>query len=334
LPDCSRGDRNRWTNVLETLTGTFDDFSCERMERSGDAFSYDMGYFLPYTKPSGTQRDDGVLDEYRDRLRFGLATFDGMDTWVGAAPLAVAEEFDFDASQSEAGLWSYNPQRETGASAPDGMPPGEFHYPNDRSDFFMDTGIRSTRAQSGALHVASDGATARQLNGEIQDQLLSVRPYGGTPIAASLDDLFYLFTQDPSMEAERAHTAPRHVVLITDGYPDDDYRSFGCDCATTRDPNDPLRCGSTSLNDPSLMRCPYPTAEEAARALRCGQEPDSCDGGLFTQVHVVSFADADPTVTSRMDQIAIEGGGQGAHHAFGELQLRQALDDLFSEIAQ
>lgn len=332
LPDCSRGDRNRWANVLEVLTGTFDDFSCERMDRTGEPFSYDAGYYLPYNKPSGTQHNDGLLDDYRDRLRFGLATFDGLDTWVGTTAVVAADDFDFDASASESGLWSYNPQHDTGASAPDGMAAGEFRYPHDVSTFYMDTGIRNAHAEQGTLIVATDPTTAPQLNEAIQQDLLSVRPYGGTPIAAAFDDLYYLLAKDPSMAAERARNAPRHVVLITDGVPDDDYRSFGCDCATRSDASSDPSC--MNIGDPSTLRCPYPTAEDAARALRCGQDPVTCDAGVVTQVHVVSFADADPSVTSRMDHVAVEGGGQGAHHAFGELQLRQALEDVLSSIAQ
>jgi hypothetical protein len=332
LPDCSRGDRNRFTDVLEALTGTFHDFSCETLLRSGDRFTYDAGYYLPYSEPSGTQRNDGLLDDYRDRLRFGLATFDGLDTWVGAAPLVPADEFDFDASASQTGEWSYNPQLEAGAVAADGMPAGAFRYGSDQELRFMDTGIRNARAEQGALQVAVDPRSALQLNDTIQQELLSVRPYGGTPIAAALDDLYYLLAKDTSMAAERAHDAPRHIVLITDGYPDDDYRSFGCDCATRPDPGSDPMCAKAS--DLSALRCPYPTAEEGARALRCGQDPNSCDAGVVSRVHVVSFADADPAVTTRNDHIAIEGGGQGARHPFDELQLRQQVGEILSEIAQ
>jgi hypothetical protein len=334
LPDCSRGDRNRWANVLEALTGTFENFSCEAIQRTSFVVgvnTYDVGYYLPYNKPSGKQRDDGVLDEYRDRLRFGLATFDGYDTWVGAAPLVPPADFAFDMSEGTEGQWSYSPQHDIpNFTSP--MVPGSFKYPNCVTDYFMDTGICNASAEQGALQIATDPATAGATNDTIQDTLLAVRPYGGTPIAASFDDLYYLFAQDEMMQSERARSAPRHIVLITDGYPDDDYRSFGCNCNVSGDPSDGQRCGDT--DDPSTMHCPYPTPEEGARALRCGQDPNSCDAGVVSQVHVVSFADADPTATTRMDQIAMEGGGQGAHHAFSALQLRQALDDVFSSIAQ
>lgn len=336
LPNCMHGDRNRFANMLEVLSGTFDDFSCETIPRNGpsDVFSeddYDLGYYLPYNKPAGTQRDDGLLDQYRDRLRFGLATFDGFDSWVGAAPLVAVQDYDFDVSASKSGQWSYNPEHDiTDFSA--STSPGAFKYPNCVSDYFMDTGIRNAGAAEGALQIALDPPSGGATNDAIQASLQQIRPYGGTPIAAALDDLYYLFTQDTMMQSERARSAPRHVVLITDGYPDDDYRAFGCNCNVEGDPNDSTRCGEA--DDPNTMHCPYPTPEEAARALRCGPDGASCGNGPVTQVHVVSFADTDRTTTARMDQIAIAGGGQGAHHAFGELQLRQELDAVLSSIAQ
>jgi len=330
LPDCSKGEQDRWTQLLEVLTGTFDGFSCEALERTAEnGASYDIGYYLPYNRPAGEQRADGLLDSYRDRLRFGVATFDGYDSYVGAAPLVAMSDFDFETSAGLDGLWSYNPQREIPDLQSNAtLPVGSFRYPNEGTELMMDTGIRNADAAEGALRVASDPTLARATNDAIQASLLGMRPYGGTPIAAALDDLYYFLAQDPTMAAERTRSAPRHVVLITDGYPDDDYRSLGCNCAHESDPVS--ACGS---EDPALNHCPYPTPEEAARALRCGRDASRCDVPQ-AQLHVIAFAVDDTLVQTRLDAIAVAGGGQGAHLVDSKLELREALDSVLHDIAQ
>ena len=330
LPDCASSQRNRFAQTLEVLTGTFDDFACEAIDRAGfDEDVYDHDYYLPYHRPSGTQRSDGLLDDYRDRLRFGLATFDGWDTWVGAAPLVAANEFDFERSEGQAGLWSYNPAREIPGFTHEGAPIGDVFYPNCETTYYMDTGIRSARAESGGLALATDDARAGEVNAEIQRSLLAVRPYGGTPIASSLDDLYHVIAQDPRMSGERAGNLLPHVVLITDGYPDDDYRTFGCDCAAHGD----CPQGITG-EQASAMRCPYPTPEAAARALRCGSTSGSECGAPLAAVHVVSFDVGDQVVIERLDAIAIAGGDARARIADDALELRAELNALLSELAQ
>jgi hypothetical protein len=327
LPDCTRNVRNRWAETLEALTGTFEDFSCERIARAmGPADRYDSGYYLPYHRPIGRQRDDGVLDRYGDRVRFGIATFDGWDTWLGAAPLVTVDGFDFALSDREQGLWSYNPAHEIADfTADSAQPHGVFFYPNCTTNYFMDTGIRNERAEAGGVLIASGAQLTRGVTGAMKRSLLAVRPYGGTPIAASLDDLYYLLTQDPRMLAERERNTELHVVLITDGYPDDDYRTFGCDCKETGGD-----CGVGQ--DPDAMICPYPKPEDAARALLCGRDGARCDDPIAT-VHVIGFDTGDAAVTDRLDAIARAGGDQGARFAHSGAELQQALDDVLDAIA-
>ena len=256
-PAAGESEKNRWTQTLEALTGTFRDFSCEALERSlENGATYDIGYYLPYHRPAGSQEGDGVLDLYRDRLRFGLATFDGMETYVGGDRLIPDDTFDLALSTSMSGQWSYSPALEIGPLLEvGGWPIGSFKYPNCTGAYFMDTGIRSARASEGALRVAVDSSQVGEVNDAIQLDLSRVRPYGGTPIASSLDDLYYVLKQDSMLALERARSLPRHVVLITDGEPDRDYREdLHCDCA--EDGDDPERCGLSESNDPSTMHCP------------------------------------------------------------------------------
>jgi hypothetical protein len=102
----------------------------------------------------------------------------------------------------------------------------------------MDTGIQSADAAGGALFTAvpRDPASVTSLKANLR----AVRPFGGTPIAAALDDLYYYFAEDPNGAPARQASAGRYVILITDGYPDDDFRVYptpGCACAT------PEACG-------------------------------------------------------------------------------------------
>ena len=54
LPDCSKAVRNRWAEMLEVLTGTFDDFSCEALDRTAEnGATYDLGFAMPVSPPVG-----------------------------------------------------------------------------------------------------------------------------------------------------------------------------------------------------------------------------------------------------------------------------------------
>lgn len=336
LPDCAAGERSRWIDLVEVLGGSLEGYGCEALERTEqNGATFDLGYFTPHHAPRGTPGDDGVLDLYRERVRFGLATFDGMDTYVGATSQVPMEVFDLDRSGAVEGLWSYNPIRALGLPlyTDEGGLVGEVYYPGCASGYYMDTGIRGPDAAQGGLVIAS-GSDSLAVNDRIQAELLVTRPFGGTPIAAAFDDLYYFLAFDPRAQAERVAATPRHVVLITDGEPDADYRHHGCDCAVSGDPADPLRCGGDPSNprhDPALMTCPYPTAEEAARVLRCGHG-DGCDGPADA-VHVISY-ETDEWAQARLDEMAIEGGGADhARRATSPEELRMQLAAVLDEIA-
>src|SRR4030095_227513 len=88
---------NRWSNVLEALTGTWSSYSCDRLERQGGVFNfaYDQGYFIPHINMStgSAQANDGILDAYKSLAKFGLMTFDSIHTFLDAPPLVDASTF-------------------------------------------------------------------------------------------------------------------------------------------------------------------------------------------------------------------------------------------------
>ncbi len=326
LPNCPTTDtpvapavaeKNRWSYVLEALTGTFTDFRCNELPRTtSNGATYDQGYFLPYHQPwhcaSGSaicnttppypttvnlvgnptaqpfQGNNGVMDSYAATVRFGLMTFDGMETYRGANPLIHQSAFDTTLSNSVDGMWSY-------------AGPHQFHYPNCTEDYAMDTGARSPVATEGALISVNSCTTPPcdmfQLNANIQDALLRTRPFGGTPIAASLDDLYYHFKND--LTDQFGGCRDRYALLLTDGFPDDDYRSYGCDCKKQ------MNC--PPMEDPNLMKCPYPLASDVAHDLVTGRSGDTQQ---MKQLFVVGIGvnTTDTATRAQLNLIASQGG--------------------------
>ena len=325
--------KNRWAVTLEALTGKFQNFECTQLDRTNTSqFTFDYRYYMPYHQPwkcavagekcafnatgnTRNQLENGILDEYKGRVNFGLMTFDGWDTWVGAPPLVAAPpSTDFipnglAMSEGESGLWSYGG-------------PKTFHYPNCTTNYMMDTGARSPDADQGYLvsidscrapTPPSDAGTCKSwchgtcwrndpseiikpLNENIQEALLATRPYGGTPIAASLDDLYHHLNTD--IDDTFKGCRRRFALLMTDGYPDDDYRTFGCDCKTIGD--------CPVGQDPNLMHCPYPLPEDAADKLVRGGGKAS-EPPVLEQLFVVGLAVEDTAVLNRLDAIADKG---------------------------
>lgn len=326
-----------------------------------NGMSYDLGYFLPYQQPwdcalttgedcpyrhptatctsdancsghaqaycvSGRcvallQNSNGILDQYKAQVQFGLMTFDGWDTYVGYPPLITEQDFNTTLSEAKGGLWSYG-----GAKT--------FHYPNCVNDYMMDTGARSTIAEEGRLISINscNGSDPSQcppastawcsycdpnpenirnaLNDSMQDSLLRARPYGGTPIAGALEDLYHHLKND--MNDTFGSCRGRYAMLITDGYPDDDYRQYGCDCQS-QDPAGANFCGTwpcddplTCLNHEDNMRCPYDTAEDIAHDLVSGGR--GTDTAQLQRLFVVGLAVDDASVKAKLNAIALEGG--------------------------
>lgn len=309
LADCSRFERNSWHAVLGAIGGSFGNFSCEARERtSANGATYDIDYPKPfYTLGANvTQSADGVLDRYASRVNFGLATFDAMRTYVGSSDLV--SDFDAALSSGADGQFSYaGGSPASPRSRPDGSRVGKLFYPGADVDYFIDTGIMSADAPSGGLIMPGD-----LTSGRIRAALKDLRPFGGTPTASALDDLYYAYD-------EARVGGKNYVVLITDGLPDDDFRAYpapGCDCAA----NGTCPAGS----DPSQMNCPYPTAESAAKHLRCGFDEDHCDGPV-RQLLIVGLGMRDQHARAGLDAIAAVGGGR-TFYADNEAELKTALD--------
>ncbi len=301
MPSCSTAmtpKRNRWALVLESLTGRWSDadYSCKLEDRDD--------YFLPHValpvdKPRIT---NGIIRDYRDQVRFGLMTFDGVQTLRTTSELITTAAFNDAQSRGPLGDYSYGENR-------------ELFFPGCTTNFMVNSGAKNESAEGGGLiSVGPGSADIRLVNDDVIAALQGVKPHGPTPIAAMLDDLRYYFANDPDIGPPSTLGAgtgdpyfacrSRHVLLLTDGFPNADFRG------------EPFYCEDTS--DPSNI-CPYEPAEEIARDL-C--QPVSLGGvgevrctGVVDKVHVVGFDIDDPRAIARLEDIALAGGSSRAFYA-------------------
>jgi len=335
--------KNRWAVTLEALTGEFNNFECDAIQRTAaNGMTYDVDYTFPYYQPwrcgggtSGTpcafdngallsQESNGILDLNVSGIRFGLMTFDGVATYGRDTQLTEAQ-FEDARSEGIDGMWSYAGKK-------------PYRYPNCEHTYFMDTGSRSNSATEGALisleSCSGPGprgtpgceewctacpGTQDTVNKDIQETLLATRPFGSTPIAAALDDLYYHFNDDLSDDFQQCRD--RYAILITDGRPDDDYRANGCDCYEDGNPSD---CGGPP-NDPTEMRCPYPLPEQVAQDLVEGR---GTDGAMVERLYVLGLALDDQLTRDRIERIADAGcTGTAEECEIGETGKQSILAD-------
>jgi type IV pilus assembly protein PilY1 len=265
-----------------------------------------------------------LLDNYAARIRFGLATFDGVRTYTGAGDLVTSFNSGF--STGKEGSFSYGGEKEV-------------RYPTCTQSHFIDSGIRSSATLEGGLvSLNTSGVCAtppcdpQVVSAEIQRRLLATRPFGGTPTASALDDLYYHFKNE--LNDTMASCRERFAILITDGYPDDDFREYpnpGCDCE---------KRGNCPPNDASGMECPYPTAVDAARNLKEG-DPETSDGPQLDKLFVVGMSIADDASRDGLNLIASAGGsidtdgdGNAAFFADDPSTLTATLDTLLGDLTK
>ncbi|MEY4512863.1 MAG: hypothetical protein RLZZ450_4985 [Pseudomonadota bacterium] len=342
----SNSQKNRWAITLEALTGSFDTFACTTKARSSYVGQYDATYFLPhYDFTTGatpttfrSQASDGVLDAYQNRIKFGLMTFDGVATTSDGATLVPFANYASTATfrtqvLGVEGQYSYPDvvsaqvpvaDATTVQSPVNGWGWKPLSFPGCSSVYGVNAGARGKGSLPGSLvsvgntEVTSDITT---INASIQNSLLAVRPFGGTPIAAMLDDLRYYLNNDNDIKkgtgGDPYYTCrKRYAILLTDGAPDTLYR------------NDPrFQCESSADGTCAggVCQCPYDTEENIALKLRKN------DG--LEKLWVVAFNVSDATALASLDRIAQAGSETDALRALTPAALRSELDRLMS-IAQ
>jgi type IV pilus assembly protein PilY1 len=322
--------KNRWAVTLEALTGKFIDFQCTPLKRTvANGMTYDAGYTIDYHQPwkcaSGTvcgypgasiQQNDGILDSYAEQLKFGLLTFDGEATYKGGPNLLNSAAWSDSLSTSMPGMWSYGGKK-------------AFKYPGCSDTYYVDTGVRSDAATEGGMislnSTACGSATCTnyEINEAIQTALLKTRPYSGTPIAASLEDLYLHLKNDVSDSYKECRK--KYAILITDGVPDPDFRDLRCDCG---DENPMVACPEGKGED---FQCPYDLAEKYAKTLVAG-DGSGLNPKQIEKLFVLGMSVQDKDAQMVLDKIADAGGTTKALQADDPSTLRSTLDSVFSPL--
>ncbi|WP_437601844.1 hypothetical protein WMF28_09600 [Sorangium sp. So ce590] len=382
-PPASEDLKSRWTKLVESLTGPIQDFSCYAQPRTQsefiDEFSidseppYDANYYIPFHRllsngctpgPGATygsvgwhRYDDaaqacawpaqgpGLLDVYRDRIRFSLMTFDTLpDAGTGLGGGVP------NAATGMRGMWSYFLGFENGTGYPArGNPP-------DCAVEDVEVGARNPAAPlwEGPLipfpTYTADITEVRTRNDRIQNALIATRPYGATPLAGMLSD---------------ARDYVLHDISIWEGQPlgprDDPYISGGCRKTSVvlisdGEPNLDLRptCAQGPGPGPESTGCPYEEPHVIAHELNTHVNPNrrvptyTVGFGLSTEAGTdcSAISSSDFLTGGRCDnatgalkacctlsRIAIEGGTERGYFPNDANELSAVMSQIFARIA-
>jgi|GEM_PF-782638 len=336
LPVCSAGsyEQNRWSVVAQALTGEFSPYECNADPRIGGIYTgeYDEGYFLPHIQLpqelgsySGAQNNNGVLDIYLERIKFGLMTFDAIGTLSDRPPLVPQSTFQTAPFPAESlgtkGMYSYGDDK-------------PFSFPSAVTTYMLNNGARSASAPEGGLVSVGTDSTASMTgtNAAIQATILGdpglsknpLRPFGATPTAALVSDLRYFLQTDADVIEKAADPGPgdpyygcraRSAVLITDGFPNGDMRGSPVNCQALGQP-----VGASG--------CPYEEVVDTVSAMIAAGELD--------KFYVIGFAlDGDPgevaAVEALLNDIASVGETDNAFLVADRADLVTALSTILNE---
>lgn len=305
--------KSRYISLLEALTGTYTNYFCTAINRR-TAFpgAADQYYSMPFYRPSGTQQSNGLLDVYRDRVKFGLMSMDpvyGLEGFsTGTYYYLTVPTYAARISQVTGALgeYSYGPARPVS-------------WPGCLADYVSNGGARRAprtgeTIPGGLISVGKDSADHLVTNAQVQSSLLNIRPYGGSPIDAMLLDLAEWAENDEDIAAGSdplAACRSRYAILISDGEGDDFYRRIGCEAR-----------GSV---------CPYPREVDTVRAL-CQFDGERCQG-LFDGIYAVGYSVSSATGLANMNQIAVAGGTLSAYTADDALSLIASLSRVLDNAA-
>jgi type IV pilus assembly protein PilY1 len=270
-------EKSRWIELVEVLTGSINQYKCQKLDRNGVVFKneystpYDYLYPNPYHRPvSGTcVAGPGTLaanpalfpptaikyhpiTDINATCNFQQATDGVLDSFVDDVRFGLMT-FDTEPNREKnvTGLWSYyltSPKR---------------GRPKDcTSDEDQEVGVRNPSAPPWEGRAIGFGDPAggsndyKERNARIQEVLLATRPHGATPIAGMLDDARAYLLNDASLDPvgatfgfgpkdDPAKCRKKSIILLSDGQPNMDLRPY-CEPAN----------------------CPYDKAEAIAQSLK------------------------------------------------------------------
>lgn len=294
----------------------------------------------PCLAPGFKQTNDGLLDTFADRARFGLMTFDpSIDPGTGAAGNS------FDTLTGTAGVWSYYLGWEGAGSPAQGNPPacGVQTY---------EVGARNAAAPpwEGRLMPFGDpDAAAADLlasNDHLQLALLAMRPYGATPLAGMLEDARDFIYNDVSIDPLsgkkmgpsgddyfKGGCRKTFVILLSDGEPNLDLRKEGCATGT----------GLCPFEEPHVVAADMATSGDPKTRVSTFAVGFGLSSSAGIDCNTLSKSDFFPGGTCdgasgalaaccTLARIADEGGTTKAYFADDEVGLKSALSQVLGQI--
>ena len=304
-------------------------------------FPFDAIAFHPYDQTgaecdSGNafdQRNDGLMDAFRDRVRFGLMTFDSK-THAGTGISGGS----VDSANGMQGLWSYY-LNEVGAGNP----------PKCAAQTF-EVGARNRAAPPWEGRLINPGAASASLseihatNQNIQMALLAMRPYGATPLAGLLQDAYDFIRNDKAKDP----ITGKNAAIAGDGLFTGGCRETFVILLSDGEPNLDLRPHCTQMGG----SCPYAEPYEIAKKLR-DESPAvktfSVGFGLSSSakfdcstITKDDFVDGKPCFNAKgplkacctMARIAFAGDTGKAFFAEDSSSLQSSLAEVLGTIAQ
>ncbi|MBL8678343.1 MAG: hypothetical protein JNK05_04215 [Myxococcales bacterium] len=334
VPQCSalcpaNQQRNRWVTAVEVLTGDIQNYTCrERNRDNSSVFDYDYNYVIPYHEPlsngvplsaaGAAQAANGLLDTYIERLRFGFMTFDndycnGLTASYGQFSYAQDRQYRARGCMDAPVTLNIGGRRASSNLAMDPVAGGLISVGPPDADI----------AQMGQINARIQATITGYRDPMTSATIPAIRPFGGTPIAAMLEDANYYWSthQDvrpPSTAGGMTsgdpyfNCRPRYNILITDGKPNMD---FG-----VSDPSGPI-C------DDANGYCPYQRP-----ALTALQMAATGAGAPNVKTWVVAFNAMDTSTVAALTAISSAGSGR-LLLANDAPSLRSALDTAFSTFA-
>ncbi|RYZ02187.1 MAG: hypothetical protein EOO73_32735 [Myxococcales bacterium] len=256
-------ERSRWVDLVEVLTGSINNYECQKLDRNSTLFRseyggagsnpYDALYANPYHRPAsngcvagpGTLTADSPLfpagaikyhpfDNTAASCAYNQGSDGILDAFLGDVRFGLMT-FDTEprAGKDMSGLWSYYL-----SSSATGKPLGC------TVNQAQEVGVRNPTAPPWEGRMVGFGNPAlgstdfKTRNGMIQEVLLSTRPYGATPIAGMLADATSYLTLDTSddpidpsfkfgpMADPAKGCRNKAIVLLSDGQPNMDLRPY------------------------------------------------------------------------------------------------------------
>jgi type IV pilus assembly protein PilY1 len=300
-----------------------------------------------------SQADDGLLDVFKDTVRFGLMTFDTHPS--GGDGLDASNHMD--TGDGATGTWSYF------------LTTAKQGKPVDCSAMQpMEVGARNAAAPPWEGRMVAFGAGSSTTadmetrNARIQQVLMATRPYGATPLAGMLDDAKVFLWEDKSKDPTDTSTSAADfgpyndpltklgdcrrniIILLSDGEPNLDLRPY-CE-SSPDDPNCPYKKPEDIAY--TLYHTPENDPDQKVETVVIGFALDKVTPAGGTQIACADLTDAQCTAnpTNRqlqacctLNKIAAGGGPANtdgsARHAFfpqNGKDLRKTISSILKNV--